>query len=94
VAHAATFNVTTEDDGGPGSLRQAIIDANLTVAADTINLPDGTYTLTLGGAGEDAAASGDLDITENLTIVGDGQDTTIIDGNELDRVFHIIGCEC
>jgi hypothetical protein len=33
---AATFTVTTTNDGGPGSLRQAIIDANATPAADEI----------------------------------------------------------
>ncbi|NDJ61022.1 MAG: hypothetical protein GYB67_07845 [Chloroflexi bacterium] len=33
---AATFTVTTLDDTGAGSLRQAIIDANATPAADTI----------------------------------------------------------
>ena len=33
---AATFTVTTTADAGPGSLRQAIGDANLTAAADTI----------------------------------------------------------
>ena len=30
----ATFNVTTTNDGGPGSLRKAIIDANALAGAD------------------------------------------------------------
>ena len=33
---AATFTVTNTDDSGPGSLRQAIEDANTAVGADTI----------------------------------------------------------
>jgi len=38
---AATFTVTTTADSGPGSLRQAITDANATVPGDTIvfNIP-------------------------------------------------------
>src|SRR5216117_3472105 len=32
---------------------------------------------------------GDLDITNDLTINGAGASTTIIDGNNLDRIFHI-----
>ena len=34
-----TFLVTTTDDGGPGSLRQAILDANAGAGADVILLP-------------------------------------------------------
>ena len=35
-APAATFTVTNTNDSGPGSLRQAILDANNTMGADTI----------------------------------------------------------
>jgi hypothetical protein len=85
------FPVTTTTDGGPGSLRQAIIDANAAPGADTITLPAGTYTLTIAGTGEDAAAKGDLDITGDLTIAGAGAATTVIDGGGLDNVFQAIG---
>ncbi len=37
VANAATFTVSNLNDTGAGSLRQAIIDANVTTAADTIS---------------------------------------------------------
>src|SRR3954468_21737047 len=50
------------------SLRGAIIKANGHGGADVINLPSGTYTLTVAGTGEDAAATGDLDITDSVTI--------------------------
>src|SRR4051794_5814556 len=79
-AHAATIAVTTEADGpGACSLRKAISAANTDApaagcaagaGADTIALPSGRYELTLPGAGEDANASGDLDIASDLTIAG------------------------
>ncbi|MEW5939551.1 MAG: right-handed parallel beta-helix repeat-containing protein, partial [Chloroflexota bacterium] len=59
--------------------------------ADTINVPAGTYTLTIGGAGEEVAATGDLDLTSNITIVGAGAGSTTIQQTVADRVFHITG---
>ncbi|MBE7463164.1 MAG: hypothetical protein HS116_06650 [Planctomycetes bacterium] len=97
-ASAATPTVDTivdEADGGAGgsgtSLRDAIIQANGDFADDTITLPAGTYTLTLAGTGENNAAYGDLDVIGygNLLIEGGGVGTTFIDGNDLDRVFHL-----
>ena len=58
--------------------------------SNTIKLPSGTYTLTIAGANEDASATGDLDITSNLTIKGAGSGSTIIDGNNLDRVIQVL----
>ena len=74
------------------SLREAITAANSDAGVDdTIILPAGTYTLTIGGVGEGAAATGDLDILDNLTIVGAGADKTIIDASGLnDRVFEVL----
>jgi hypothetical protein len=85
------------DATAPGqqcSLRAAIQEANATVAADTIILPAGLYPLDVLGAGEDAAATGDLDITEPLTLQGAGAGSTFINGNRAlasgyDRVFDI-----
>jgi len=53
VASAATFAVTSTADSGPGSLRQAIVDANANTGADTISfaLPGSdvqTITVTSG----------------------------------------------
>ena len=59
--------------------------------SNTIILPSGTFTLTIAGAGEDASATGDLDINGNLTIKGKSSASTIIDGNNLDRVFQVLG---
>jgi CSLREA domain-containing protein len=91
----ATFTVTKTADTADGtcdadcSLREAVIAANALAGADTIVVPAGTYVLTLVGANEDASATGDLDITDLVTLNGAGAATTIIDGNATDRVFHI-----
>ena len=96
VAYAASFAVTKTADTADGacdsdcSLREAIIAANAAPGADSIRVPAGTYTLALAGAGEDAAATGDLDILGDLTIRGAGSDQTIVDGGALDRVFDVI----
>lgn len=50
-ASAATYTVTNTSDSGAGSLRQAIIDANANVGADTIDFNiagAGPHTITVG----------------------------------------------
>ena len=100
-AAAITVNTVADENNVDGdcSLREAIIAANTDNAvdacptgngADTINLPAGTYILSLLGTGENAAATGDLDITKDLTLLGAGKTSTIIDGNGIDRVFDVI----
>jgi CSLREA domain-containing protein len=96
-ALAENITVTTTADTNSGqcspslcSLRQAIIHANLTPGQDTITLPAGTYLFHLAGTGESTAGSGDLDIWEDVIITGDGQGSTIVDGNHLDGVFEVL----
>ena len=79
-----------KDANGKISLRSAIQAANARGGSNTIVVPSGTFKLTVAGAGEDASASGDLDITRNVTIKGKNSSSTIIDGNNLDRVFQIV----
>lgn len=101
IAHAATITVNTTTDenntDGDCSLREAIIAANTDTAvdacpagsgADTIVLAAGTYSFTLAGTSENNAATGDLDIMADLTLTGVNANTTIIDGNGLDRLFE------
>jgi hypothetical protein len=59
--------------------------------SDTINIPAGTYTTAIAGAGEDLNATGDYDITSNIAITGAGAGSTIINGGAIDRVFYITG---
>ncbi len=97
AAGADVFTVTKTADTADGlcnadcSLREAVIAANETIGGDTIVVPAGTYSFALGTAGEDAAVSGDLDITSSqVAILGAGADRTAIDANALDRVFHVL----
>ena len=97
VGKLANITVDTFDDvvsaiDGLTSLREAIIASNAGGGGDTIDLRDlgpGTFTLTIGGTGDDAGSTGDLDITNDVTIRGDGAGETIIDGNSIDRVFDV-----
>jgi hypothetical protein len=79
------------DAGGACTLRAAVMETNALPGADEISLPAGTYTLSISGVGEDASATGDLDITDALTISAAGRETAVIDGARVDRVFHIVG---
>ncbi|MEW5985447.1 MAG: choice-of-anchor Q domain-containing protein [Chloroflexota bacterium] len=83
------------DSNGFCTLRAAIQEANAWAGPlpVLISLPAGTYNLTIAGAWEDTAATGDLDITAKLTLIGDGADVTTIYGNGFitaDRVFHVL----
>ena len=69
-AHAATITVTNTNDSGPGSLRQALVDAN---DGDTIAFAvTGTIVLTSEG----------IVIDKDVTISGPGADQLSIDGNQ------------
>ena len=48
----------------------------------------GPITLSLGGPPEDGGESGDLDVTDDLTIIGHPDGTTI-DAADIGRVFHV-----
>jgi predicted outer membrane repeat protein len=78
-AQATGYVVSNLNNSGVGSLRQAIINANANVGADTITFSvSGTITLA-------AALPG---ISDNLTIDGTGK-TITISGNHLYRVLYI-----
>jgi hypothetical protein len=79
----------TAPGNGLCTLRAAIQETNALAGADVIILPPGTYRLTIQGQGENSAASGDLDITDNVVIAGAGVLNTFIDGGQLDRVFDV-----
>jgi CSLREA domain-containing protein len=103
-----TFTVNTTADtvtangcapGNPNtcSLREAILEANASAGADTIMVPAGTYQLTIApaaGADPHDATTGDLDITDGVSIVGANSATTIVEagasaGSGIDKIFSI-----
>jgi hypothetical protein len=76
-AYADIITVTNTNDSGPGSLRQALTDAN---DADTIVFAvTGTIGLTSGG----------LLIAKNINLSGPGSNQLSIDGNQAVFVFGI-----
>jgi hypothetical protein len=80
AASAATITVINSFDSGPGSLRQALADAN---DGDTIDFDSSLngQTITL--------ASGQLVINKNLIITGPGANLLAINGNAASRVFYV-----
>src|SRR5437667_335639 len=76
-ARADVITVTNTNDSGPGSLRQALADAN---DGDTIEFAvTGTIGLT----------SGELLVVKNITISGPGAENLALNGNAKSTVFHI-----
>jgi hypothetical protein len=80
--HAATITVTNTNDSGPGSLRQAVANAN---DGDTINFAV-TGNIGLIGVG--------LSLDKSVTISGPGADRLSIDGNHAGQsVFSTVAGE-
>lgn len=78
----ALFVVTNGNDGGLGSLRNAIALANKADGADSITFDPSVSKVSL--------TSGELLISDNLQIIGPGADKLTVDGGKLGfRVFHV-----
>ena len=72
AAAAATFDVTNTNNSGPGSFRQAVVDANLAPGPDQVSfVVDGTIRLT----------SGAIVVAATLAIEGPGADRLTLSGN-------------
>jgi hypothetical protein len=79
----SAYNVLNLGDSGPGSLRQAMVDANAHPGADVINFASkvkGTIALT-----------SELSITDDLKIDGPGACRLKVSGGGITRVFNISG---
>lgn len=86
VSRAATFTVNSSADlpdrdvndticeatfnTGDCTVRAAVMEANAQVGADVIQLQGGTADLTQPGSSTDTESIGDLDITDDVTILG------------------------
>jgi predicted outer membrane repeat protein len=75
---ANTITVTNTADNGPGSLRAALASAT---NGDTIDATDVSGTILL--------TSGELLVTNALTILGPSSASLAVNGNGSSRVFHI-----
>ncbi len=97
AASAATFQVTkTADENGacdPGdcALREAVLAANALPGPDIIEVPAGTYLLTIPGAQENNSFEGDLDILDEVEIRGSRSGKTVIQSAVADRVLSALG---
>ena len=69
-------------DAGAGSLRQAVLDANANLGADTIRFAHNV-------AGPIGLSSGQLNITDNVTVNGPGADRLALNGNDTTRLIHV-----
>jgi CSLREA domain-containing protein len=82
---------------GRCTLRAAVMQSNATPGKNTIRVPEGIYRLTLADPSNPAeidappflSATGDLAITNDVDIIGQGANETIVDGNQIDRVFDV-----
>ena len=72
---------------GTCTLRAAMQEANALAGADQVDLGVGVHELSIDSADEDEAATGDLDLTDDLTIAGANAYLSIIDANGVDRVL-------
>ncbi|MEH2071775.1 MAG: DUF4347 domain-containing protein [Nostoc sp.] len=81
--------VTNTNDSGKGSLRQAILNANATAGANTITFAGSMFAD--GVPDVITLTSGQLTITDDLTIVGTGASKLTIGGNNASGVFEITG---
>lgn len=87
------YDVTKPDDTDDGvcspgdcSLREAVSNANTCPGLQTINLPADGYILSIDGDDENLNKTGDLDILDDLVIVGTGAPS--IHGN-IERSFYV-----
>lgn len=69
----ATFVVSSSADSGPGTLRQAVLDANALAGEDTV-----TFDASTNGIPLLITVGGDLIVEENLVLFGNGTDQTTI----------------
>ena len=69
----------TAPGNGVCTLRAAIMEANHSPGGPhTINVPAGTFTLTIPASGANDETTGDLNITANMSVVGSGASNTIL----------------
>jgi hypothetical protein len=85
-ARSQTFQVTTTADSGPGSLREAMMNAN-PAGGGTILFTNVSGVINLQSALPD--------ISDNLSILGNGQTNLAINSYRTNRIFNVLaGATC
>jgi len=74
--------VYNTNDSGPGSLRQAVLDNNLGGGSNTITFAGGV-------AGIIPLTSGELVVSNDVSIIGPGDKVVTVRGNNTGRIFSI-----
>ena len=90
--YGTTFIVTNTNDDGPGSLRQAIRDANLNAGHDTVSLAMIAGQTVRQGHTITVNLKSELLVTDSLTILGPGAGLLSIQGDKAspgNRIFNI-----
>jgi CSLREA domain-containing protein len=97
-----TVNATNDDvDASPGdgtcataagdcTLRAAIQETNALTGPDIVRLPGLTFPITREGD-DDTCVNGDLDISDDLELIGAASGTSVIDAGLRDRALDVIG---
>jgi CSLREA domain-containing protein len=75
--------------GGTCTLRAAVQEANALPGPDRILLGAGTHLLSPTLPDDDAAAVGDLDVTDDLHVIGLGVDVSSVAGGDAVRIFQV-----
>ncbi|MGQ0501927.1 MAG: choice-of-anchor Q domain-containing protein, partial [Panacagrimonas sp.] len=86
AAQASTFTVTNlnDDDNcsvGYCTLRGAVNNANLNLGDDVVDATGIAGTITLNGT--------EIEVTDNVTIVGPGAQVLAVSGNDRSRIFNV-----
>ena len=76
---AKTITVTSAADNGMGTLRQAITQA--------VNGDEIVFSTALNGT--PIVLNGQIFVTKSLTITGNGEQNTLINGNRVNRIFEV-----
>ncbi len=74
---------------GECTLRAAVQEANATAGLDRVVLPAGVFSLSLLGE-EDESLAGDLDITEEIVLQGDGRESSVVDCGGLTAFMEVM----
>src|SRR5688500_6494924 len=80
AAQAVDIPVSNNNDSDPGSLRDAVAQANTTPTADNIVFQSNV-------TGQITLTTGQLSITEPVSILGPGADVLTVSANHGSRIF-------